>query len=244
MAVDQALLESVQMRSPPVLRLYLWDPPTLSFGRNQRAQGVYDPARALAAGIGVVRRPTGGLAVLHDQELTYCVLAPLDALGGPRRAYEIINDALVSALRSLGADASRARGGRARGPHHDTMEPCFREPSAGEVIAAGRKLIGSAQRSEGGALLQHGSILLDGTQATVQRLQYESSSPLAEDGAVTLRELLGQTSAPADVAAAIVRAFEETFGICLAPACLTRDELTRAAQLETRYAADEWTWRL
>ena len=244
MAVDHSLLESVQAGATPVLRLYLWDPPTLSFGRNQRARDVYDPARAQAAGIDVVRRPTGGLAVLHDRELTYCVLAPLEPLGGPRRAYEAINDALVSALRSLGVEASRAHGGRARAPQHHTMEPCFQEPAAGEVVANGRKVIGSAQRCEGRALLQHGSILLDGTQTTVQRLQHEPFVTAAHDAGVTLRELLGREPAVAEVAGAVARAFEHTFGICLAPAALTREERARVGELESRYAATEWTWRL
>ena len=243
MAVDHALLESVQAGGAPALRLYLWNPPTLSFGRNQRARDVYDAARAAAAGIDVVRRPTGGLAVLHDRELTYCVLAPLEPLGGPRRAYELINDALVAALRSLGVAASRARGGRARAPHHDTLEPCFQEPAAGEVVAGGRKVIGSAQRCERRVLLQHGSILLDGTQTTVQHLQ-TSPSVAAQDAGVTLRELLGCSPPAAEVAAAVEVAFAQTFGICLAPAALTRDERVRAGELESRYADTAWTWRL
>jgi lipoate-protein ligase A len=138
-------------------------------------------------------------------------------------------------------EASRARGGRARAPHHHTMEPCFQEPAAGEVIAGGRKIIGSAQRCERRVLLQHGSILLDGTQTTVQRLQ--TSPSLAQDAGVTLRELLGHAPAAAEVAAAVKPAFEQTFGICLAPAALTREERVRAGELETRYADNGWTWR-
>jgi lipoyl(octanoyl) transferase len=167
MAVDHALLESVQQGGRPVLRLYRWDPPCLSFGRNQRACGIYDEARIRAAGVDVVRRPTGGLAVLHDRELTYCVLAPADALGGPRRAYHLINSALVAGLASLGVPAAVAGAGSGPDPIGDAAMPCFQAPAAGEVVAGGRKLVGSAQRCEGRTLLQHGSILLDGSQAAV-----------------------------------------------------------------------------
>lgn len=261
MAVDHALLQSVQAGARPVLRLYLWDPPTLSFGRNQRAVDVYDPARAAGAGIAVVRRPTGGLAVLHDRELTYCVLAPLALLGGPRQAYGRINDALVRALQSLGVAAARAGSGRARAPDRDTIEPCFTEPAQGEVVVAGRKLVGSAQRCEAQALLQHGSILLAGTQQAVAALLCCRTAAAAGSdagaqgpragrspagtggGAITLAELLGAAPAVGAVAAAVQCGFENVFGIRLAPQPLTCEELGRTADLETMYAAAGWTWR-
>ena len=243
MAVDHALFDGARTGAGPILRLYLWDPPTLSFGRNQRARGIYDPARAARAGIALVRRPTGGLAVLHHQELTYSVTAPLARFGGARGAYAAINEALVAALRSLGVEAARAEGGRAREPQRDAMEPCFREPAPGEVVSAGRKLVGSAQRCEARTLLQHGSLLLDGTQAAVEQLFYHTAGERNASGSVTLRELLGAAPPPADVARAVCAAFEQSFGIRLAPGSLTRDERARAHQLEQMYAADEWTWR-
>ncbi|MFW6206236.1 MAG: lipoate--protein ligase family protein, partial [Gemmatimonadota bacterium] len=102
MAVDAALLESVQAGAPPVLRLYRWSPACLSFGRNQPARGRYDRDLAEDRGIDFVRRPTGGQAVLHDDELTYAVIAPVAVIGKPRTAYAAINRALVAALRELG----------------------------------------------------------------------------------------------------------------------------------------------
>ena len=99
MAVDQALLDAVKAGGAPVLRLYRWDPATLSFGRTQPARGLYDAEAARARAIAFVRRPTGGQAVLHDDELTYAVVAPVPAVGRPREAYRRINAALVEGLR-------------------------------------------------------------------------------------------------------------------------------------------------
>jgi lipoyl(octanoyl) transferase len=264
MAIDHALLESVQQGGPPVLRLYRWDPACLSFGRNQRTAGVYDSERIRAAGLDVVRRPTGGLAVLHDRELTYCVLAPAAALGGPRRAYEVINRALVAGLASLGVHAVVATAGAAPHPHGDAAAPCFQAPAAGEVVAGGRKLVGSAQRREGGTLLQHGSILIEGSQDAVLALLHPPPAPdpgAAAPGAaapgpgaaarapghgggsVTLRELLGSVPPWQTLVDAVCGGFVRVCGTRLAPEALTPREEARAARHETFYAGAAWTWR-
>jgi lipoyl(octanoyl) transferase len=259
MAVDHALLHAVQRGAAPVLRLYRWEPPCLSLGRNQHAAGLYDEARLHTLGIDVVRRPTGGLAVLHDRELTYCVAVPADELGGPRAAYHLINRALVAGLRRLGVDAMVAGPAPAPDPRHDAAAPCFQAPAAGEVVAGGRKLVGSAQRCERRVLLQHGSVLLDGSQAAVVALQRQpvAAGPAAAGGPeawaearvarpagpVTLRELLGRVPAWDELAAALAAGFEEACGIRLAPGGLTVEEETRAARLETTYADAAWTWR-
>ena len=243
MAIDEALLESVQRGGPPVVRFYTWEPACLSLGRNQPARDLYDGARAAAAGIDIVRRPTGGLAVLHDRELTYCVLAPLDALGGPRAAYAAINAALVAGLRALGLPVEQAAGAGRRGPLHADDEPCFRTAAAGEVVAMGRKLVGSAQRCEGRALLQHGSILLSGSQARVADLHATRHAGMSTDGSVTLEELLGCELPVTALVAALRGGFERTFGTRLAPGRLAQRESARAEQLAVRYKAAEWTWR-
>jgi lipoyl(octanoyl) transferase len=205
MAVDHALLESVQAGGAPVLRLYRWDPACLSFGRNQHVAGLYDPAELRAAGIDVVRRPTGGLAVLHDCELTYCVLAPIALFGGPRAAYTAINRSLVAALRSMGIAADLAGAAtRPRDPRRDAAQPCFQAPAPGEVVAAGRKLIGSAQRCEGRTLLQHGSILVDGSQRAVAALLHAApAGAVVSPGAAAVSAAGGGGAAPtaADAAA-------------------------------------------
>ena len=241
MAVDQVLFEQVQAGAPPALRLYRWHPACLSFGRNQRALGLYDPVLARRLGIDVVRRPTGGLAVLHRGELTYSVVAPARPLGGPRAAYVRINRALVTALRSLGVPASIGGDVPTHVPHPDAAHPCFERPAPGEVVAAGRKLVGSAQRVERHTLLQHGSILLTGDQGDVVRLQ--PAGVPGPRGEITVAELLGSLPSWPALVAALVAAFESVLGIRLAPASLSSPARERVLAAEAQFAADEWTWR-
>jgi lipoyl(octanoyl) transferase len=244
MAVDQALLESAQQQARPALRLYLWDPACLSLGRNQYAAGLYDAVRAAAAGIDIVRRPTGGLAVLHDREITYSVTAPLAALGGPRAAYVAINRAIVAGLQSLGVPAELAAAGPVRDPRRHAAAPCFDEAAAGEVVAAGRKLVGSAQRCERRSLLQHGSILLTGSQMAVLELMADAvPRGGAVDGSVNLSQLLGGPPGMDRLAAALRHGFEDVFGTRLATDTLTISERARADELEVCYGAASWTWR-
>ncbi|MGQ0562002.1 MAG: lipoate--protein ligase family protein [Gemmatimonadota bacterium] len=239
MAVDHALLEQVQREGVPVLRLYTWQPACLSFGRNQPARGLYDRAAAERLGIDIVRRPTGGMAVLHHRELTYAFSAPFRLLGGPRDSYIAINRALVLGLRRLGIAAELSGGGR-RGPF-GSVHACFAEPAAGEVVVNGRKLVGSAQRCERRTLLQHGSILLDDGQEDVVRI---AQVPFAAAGrATSIRTELGTLPAAAVVAAEITAGFEQVCGISLAPAQSTSGQDERAAELEQFYRSPEWTWR-
>lgn len=248
MALDAALLDDVARGAPPVLRLYRWSPPCLSFGRNQPARGWFDAALGARRGIDFVRRPTGGLAVLHDAEVTYALVAPAALLGGPRRAYAAINRALVLGLRRLGVAAAAAPAERvaARAPALAgpgsalVREPCFRRAAPGEVVVGGRKLVGSAQRCERHTILQHGSLLLDGDQSAVLALQ---GLPRAGSGEVTLRDLLGVAPDAAAVEAALVAGFEQHCGTRLARAELTRGERERADRLVAQYRSDAWTWR-
>jgi lipoate-protein ligase A len=239
MALDHALLESVQQKPRAVLRLYRWRPACLSFGRNQLARGCYDEHVARGLGIDIVRRPTGGMAVLHDHELTYAVIAPVDLLGGPRASYRCINEALVAGLQKLGARAQLAQGG-ARAVF-GTVHPCFAEPAVGEVVADGQKLVGSAQRCEKRTLLQHGSILLDGSQDVVARV---ASVPFDVSGrATTLTALLGYTPPAHMLAKAIASGFEDATGYPVTPAVLGAATAQRASELEALYRSPEWTWR-
>jgi lipoate-protein ligase A len=251
MAIDQALFESVQDGAPPVLRLYRWDPACLSFGRNQRTLGIYDAMAARVRGIDVVRRPTGGLAVLHDGELTYAVVAPAGLLGGARNGYVAINEALVEAFRALGAPAGIGAGADTAAPSPDALHPCFARPAPGEVVARGRKLVGSAQRVERHTILQHGSILRTGDQAAVTDLQRPAAQAphggavlaAATPGEITLAELLGGAPPWEQLAAAVHRAFAARFGISMRPARLSAPEAARAAELTPWFESDEWTWR-
>jgi len=237
MALDHALALAVGASAGPeerwgvgVVRLYGWSRPTLSLGRNEPASAY--PLDALrASGVDVVRRPTGGRAVLHDRELTYAVIVPARALGGAREAYVRINQALADGLRHLGAPVDVvARQGRALAPD---AGPCFQVPAAGEVVARGRKLVGSAQARVGGALLQHGSILLDGDQGPLAG----ASTP------ITLRELIGDVGIDL-VAGVVTESFRAGLGGEWTGGDVSPSERARADELEaTCYALDSWTLR-
>jgi lipoate-protein ligase A len=199
MALDQALLEKVeQRRDVAYLRLYRWQPPCLSFGRNEPALARYDRAAIERLGLDVVRRPTGGRAVWHDDEVTYAVAAPATALGCLRDSYVEIHRRLARALQALGARATLAPA--TLSPGALSQGACFAQPVGGEVLLDGRKVVGSAQVRQGDALLQHGSILLGGSQDIVARISRgDPSAPRA----TSLSAALGRRVAFDEVAAAI-----------------------------------------
>ena len=227
MALDEALLLEADRTGDAYLRLYRWDPPCLSFGRNEPTLGRYDRAAIERRGIAVVRRPTGGRAVWHEHEVTYAVAAPIATFGSLRKSYCAIHERLAAALRSLGADASLAAR-PTEAPR--TLGPCFAAPAGGEVLVNGRKVIGSAQVRRGTAFLQHGSILLDGSQETVRAV---SRQPSAISGETTLREALGRPVCFEEVAEAIVR----EWGGSVAPA------FPRLTPPSPTFADSAWTWR-
>lgn len=245
MAIDHALFESVQSGASPALRLYRWDPPCLSLGRNQSAR--YDAGLVRAMGATLVRRPTGGLAVFHDRELTYAIAAPVAVIGRPRQAYTRISAAIASALRTLHVPAEVTQTRAPARPVH-SYEPCFASPAAGEVVAGGEKLVGSAQRCERQTILQHGSLLLDGDQSILSELvpMTEAMSHRTQAHAtvpVSVCAFLGRVPAWADLCDVIVREIATEFEVRLSPTRLTSAEEKRVHELEAMYAADAWTWR-
>jgi lipoyl(octanoyl) transferase len=256
MAVDEVLLDGVVAgTTPPTLRFYQWRPACLSLGYFQSFEVVnLDGCRAL--GVDIVRRQTGGRAILHDRELTYSVALPLSMLerdGGVLASYYRLSLALRDGLRRLGVPATLA-------PSTDSPLPaghgpvCFDRPSAHEILLEGRKLVGSAQVRRGGALLQHGSILIeprmvalmaclrtpgDGSGAT--GAPGEGGVPI-EDGVAGLAEMGVSDQAP--IAAAIARAFAARFGVRLIEDRLRQDELAAAEALAgSKYQDVGWTRR-
>lgn len=251
MAVDQVLLDSVKAGGPPTLRFYRWNPACLSLGRNQPARGRYD-TDGPTPGVDVVRRPTGGLAVFHDQELTYSVACRVGDVGSPRATYLRVHRAIAAGLASLGAEIalSPRRASRVPAPA-DPAGVCFHSAAEGEVLAPAGKLVGSAQRCEQRSILQHGSILLDGSQeraGIAVALVAAGAGPTASaaaraDGVATLTELLGRRPADAELLSAIAAGFTASMGIRLAPAWLAADEAGRLETAEARYRSENWTWR-
>jgi lipoate-protein ligase A len=235
MATDHALATALGS-GEGVLRLYTWDRPTLSFGRNEPARELYDAGLAEAAGVGLVRRPTGGRAVLHGQELTYAVVVGMGALGGMKEAYRRFNEALVDAMTVLGVPASLApEAQRVPGPD---AGPCFDVPAPGEVTAAGRKLVGSAQVRIGRSILQHGSIILAGDQGLIEKLGGPRPAPPA-----TLASLLGTMPDRTRLDEAIQSAFARRLGGTWTKGRLTREETAAADRLLEKYRDPAWTWR-
>ncbi len=239
MALDEALLGRARRTGEVVVRLYAWETPTLSLGRNQDARDRYDLARAAALGITFVRRPTGGRAVLHHREITYSVTAPADALGTRPESYARINRLLLEALRALGASAEIAQpAGVAMPPG---VAPCFEHPAPGEIMAGGRKLVGSAQCRDDGALLQHGSILVEDDQILSAELLLESHAP--PPSAATLRRLTGRAPSLDEAARSFGAAIASLEDSTVAPLALDANTMGDAARLRARYDDPHWTWR-
>jgi lipoate-protein ligase A len=240
MALDSGLMDRARQTGETVLRVYRWTRPTLSFGRHEAIAGHFDRARLAAEGVDAVRRPTGGRVLLHDREVTYSVTAPVADDESLRTSYARINALLVSALRAIGARVEPAAKSVARRPGG---APCFAEPALGELVFDGRKLVGSAQVRDRGALLQHGSILLGDDQARILTLASAlASGPLVPPApAATLSEAADLDLGYDDVRDAL---FAAAAGA--APGASPIDPVEAARFAETHrahYASIEWTWR-
>lgn len=243
MARDHALA-TLARPGTGTLRLYRWNPATLSFGRNEPVTVGYRELLRRHPEMGAVRRPTGGRAVIHDRELTYSAVLPAGSCGGLRAAYRRINEALVTGLRGLGVGAERANG-RALPPDSG---PCFMEAAEGEVVVGGRKLVGSAQARIGGAILQHGSLLLVADQTALFANgdgvpRGPGNGARAPRRPATLAGLMGEIPPWERLVAALAAGFEHVFGGSWTRAEMTEDEVALAGRLEMRYGSREWTWR-
>ncbi len=237
MALDEALMRMSGRTGNAYFRLYGWECPTLSLGRNQRARGHYDPDAARSMGVGFVRRPTGGRALLHHREITYSVAMPARSPAEASAAYAFINDVLLEGLRGLGVKASRSTGSAHIAPG---LRPCFDAPSAHEIVFQDRKLIGSAQWRHSNTLLQHGSILVRDEQGSIARLMREP--PVVPPLAASLHGALGWDPTIDDAAPPMRAALEKAVD---GPVADFEPELVRedTAELQRVYGDDAWTWR-
>jgi len=221
MALDVHLAHAVQDgRCLPVLRLYGWQPHAVSLGFHQD-EGDFNRDALDADGLHLVRRPTGGKAILHAEELTYSVAMPVDPMG-PREIYRWLNIGLLRALDLLGIRATLAR----VDDHfpslyrNKTSIPCFSSSARSEIQVAGRKIIGSAQRRYGSAILQHGSILLGPAHKTLVRYLAEGTGGHAREMEQSLqqktidaRSALGRIVSYEEAAQAVRRGFAEALNI-------------------------------
>jgi lipoate-protein ligase A len=242
MARDSALQARAARTGETVFSIYSWTRPTLSFGRHQPAAGLYDMEKIRSANIDVVRRPTGGRAILHDHEVTYSVTAPVQDAAPLRETYARINRILLDGLGRLGVDVELASP-RQRAPV-PSMRPCFETPGEGELVARGRKLVGSAQWRDEGALLQHGSILVDDDQTSIPLFAAAGAGARADSmqRPSTLNALLGRSPDVAEVAKVLfdaVRSLEDE-----GATELDEEELRGETMRHIPHFLDEgWTWR-
>lgn len=240
MARDAGLIDRARDTGEVVFSIYSWSRPTLSLGRNQTAAGRYNLDLLQDKKIDVVRRPTGGRALLHWREVTYSVTAPISDADSLRKSYERINRVLLDGLSRLGVPAFEARGGNPS-PRPGEL-PCFAQPAEGELVVDGAKLVGSAQYRENGAMLQHGSILIADDQALIPWLLLSHLSELEPPNAGTLARALGREPSINEVAAQLfdaVRHLEDS------EACILDESATRAYtdRYLDNYTNELWTWR-
>jgi lipoate-protein ligase A len=236
MALDEALMDAVAAgESPPTVRFYQWQPPCLSLGKRQPPGGV-DLAACERDGVDVVRRATGGWAILHTDELTYSIAARPDdprAAGAILDAYRRLSQGLVAGLHLLGVPAAMSPA--VPGGTHNASAACFEMPSAYEITVEGRKLIGSAQVRPSGRVLQHGSLPLHGDIARVARyLSFaaeEERDALAahlRERATTLSDVLGRAIGFAEAAEALRAGFAAALDVTFAPGEPSASELASA----------------
>ena len=236
MSLDAGLMDRARDTGEALLRVYGWSRPTLSFGRHESVRGRFDPNVLERENVGAVRRPTGGRVLMHDREVTYSVTAPAPEEERLKESYRRINAMLMSAIARLGVQVAAAP---VSAPRRPGGAACFAEPSAGELVVDGRKLVGSAQVRERGALLQHGSILIDDDQPRIAELAAQPLTPALP--AATLRACLGRSPTYDEVRDALVAALAETEGV---PSGLDADEAAQfAAPHRARFSSVEWTWR-
>ena len=243
MAVDEAILEAYDRADPqpsPTLRLYAWRPAAVSLGRSQRSAGSHDAFVLADEGIDLVRRPTGGGAVLHEFERTYTVVGARGVppfSGGVIATYRSIAEAVTRGLTRLGVAAIpvEPKGGGSR----EIAAACFERVGAWEIVANGRKLAGSAQARRRRAFVQHGSIPI---RLDPSRLATVLGAPVDASRFIDLARVLGCAVDPAALDAACIAGFGEAFDVDLIPGTLTESEALRAAELRCwKYDSMAWT---
>lgn len=250
MAMDEVILESCgRGETLPTLRLYAWDPPCLSLGYAQSLREV-DMPRLRERGWDLVRRPTGGKAILHTDELTYAVIGPLHhplLAGSVLDSYRRLAQALLTALRHLGLPAEMHHAHPQQGATQDNSV-CFEAPSVYEITVGGKKLLGSAQARRRQGVLQHGTLPLYGDLTRITQVlafpdeeaRFRASQRLLER-ATTVERILGRPLSWETAVQAFIEAFRQVFSIDFQFAAPTQSELARADELaRLKYAYPDW----
>lgn len=221
MTTDRAILTACgEGKAPPTLRLYSWAGPTLTIGYTQNSDRDLDRARCLALGIPVVQRPTGGRALLHDQELTYSLVAPIPHPRFPanlKDAFCRVSKALLISLGRLGIqDAQMAKPIRSRS--RERSPSCFSSLNHHEITVKNKKLIGSAQRRTKQAFLQQGSLWIDCDRELMNSLfkfdrpeARASNLEILRQSTTSLNQLCGREVGYQEAAQAFQQGFQKSF---------------------------------
>ena len=260
MAIDEAILDAhLEGSSPPTLRLYGWSPPAISIGYGQKLSDRV-AERIVSQGFGLVRRPTGGRAVLHQGELTYSFIASSGPASGSAviqssdhdecvvsdsvgarlpgsviEAYKQICKGIILALTHLGIEVEigAARGG------YQSLEDCFAATTTADLHYRGKKMVGSAQMRRRNGVMQHGSILLEQSQGLMGSLlrgnAAESGGADVEERHANLFDVLDRKPTIDELSRAMREGFEEAFAVELIESELTERELQLVAELEPKY---------
>lgn len=257
MACDEAMMQGlVEGKCPPTLRFYQWHPAAISLGYFQRIEKELDLDLCRRKGIQVVRRLTGGRAVLHAAEVTYSIVIRETDPGisdSVTQAYLFFSRAIVAGFSSLGITAELSPVMRTnRMAVNAQSAACFDAPSSYEILVQSKKAVGSAQVRKNGVLLQHGSIVLEFQPDAVAELMRTDDLGQAEllaselsKRAAGLNQLAGRTFEFAEVAAAMQQGFAEQCGLVLVPAQRSEWELALIEGLaKNKYGADQWNYRL
>jgi lipoate-protein ligase A len=245
MALDEALLLGrLAGAAPPTLRFFAWQPATISLGYGQPLDHRIDLAAAAALGIGLVRRPTGGSAILHEGpelELTYSVAAregDFDGASDLLETYRWIGAALAAGINRLGVPVEMVP----VQPSDPAAMPtfCFARTGSYELEVAGLKVVGSAQRRQGAGFLQHGAVMLGAAPDRLRRVFPIERDPLA--GMTTLEAALGRRPSFEETMTTLAEGFRTVHGLELTPGGLAAEELELADSLvRDKYGADRWT---
>jgi lipoyl(octanoyl) transferase len=218
MAIDSALFDEVASSSTPrtIVRFYRWSRPTVSLGRNQKIEKAVDLTYCNANGIDVVHRPTGGRAVLHDDELTYAVISNDSSYFGDTiyGNYRTVSEALCRGYVALGVPAVLAPDTKKVAVLANGADlPCFMSPARYELMADGRKIAGSAQRRVRDSFLQHGSMPISCDREVLARATRLEDATLLEAEMAGVGEFLKERPSIEQLTGAFVRAFQESFSI-------------------------------
>jgi len=270
MAVDEAIAAAVAAGDqPPTLRFYGWQPPAVSLGYHQELDSGIDRDAVAERGYSIVRRPTGGRAILHADEVTYSFCIRQDAIKGGHstmESYREISRGIIAGLELLGAAVNMGADQDGPGPNfsgpgfsgqdtyategHEAAKPiCFAKTARCDLQAAGRKVVGSAQVRRNGGILQHGSIPitidLEDQVAVMPGSDGRISRKVLAGAAMSVTELLGHPVTFDELSAAVAGGFVDTFKVALSEEDLSGEEAAEAERLYAeKYATDEWNERV